>query len=90
MGTKRFKSFSHSLVASLGLFELGSLLSFFFFVLLSLSVSVSLFLSHSFDRRGFLCFASSFFVVFGLFCVYVLWAFLAFLFLGIDFSAVGF
>ncbi len=61
-----------------------------------MSVSVSLFLSRSLDRRIFLCFASVFFffflVVFGLFCVCVcvLWAFLAFLFLGIDCSAVGF
>jgi hypothetical protein len=87
VGTKRFKSFSHSLVASLGLFELGS------FVFLSLSVSVSLFLSRSLDRRVFLCFASyfSFFSCFWVvLCVCVLWAFLAFLFLGIDCSAVGF
>jgi len=39
-------------------------------------VSLSLFLSHSFDRRGFLCFASSFFVVLcvcivGISCVFV-------------------
>ncbi len=72
VGTKRFKSFSHSLVASLGLFELGSFLPFFFvFLSLFVSVSVSLSLSRLACFSLFCFFFSFLLVVFGLFCVCV-------------------